>query len=219
MQLSHATNLIVLFHEKQNAFPTVSKSNNLKILDPLPQLLVLHGVSSWTSLLGQPAVSKLAQRAVPVNKRGMPLRQPTETQNYLPPRLPRESHCTSAVLTVIVNRVDGIALLLRLSSYLLVVMTLGSSQFTAGLCSVLIGWYPYLVFQMFWNHPWFAEYQCNTTICLFLIFSKAALSVLFIALPHSKTKEWVHGIDSKIDLSDWKSLLPAVLKPFLFSGV
>lgn len=45
MQLSRATNLIVLFHEKQNAFPAVSKSNIFKILNPLPQLSVLDGTS------------------------------------------------------------------------------------------------------------------------------------------------------------------------------
>lgn len=94
MQLFHASNLIVLFHEKLKAFPTVSKSNNFKILNPISQRLVFH----WSELhelvhrgASQPAVSQFVQREVPASKGGMPLHRPTETQ-ISQPRLQRESH-------------------------------------------------------------------------------------------------------------------------------
>lgn len=39
---------------------------------------------------------------------------------------------------------------------------------------------------------------------------------LFIASPHPKTKDSVHGIDYKVDLRDLKSFPPEVMKPSTF---
>lgn len=87
-------------------------------------------------------------------------------------------------------------------------------------------WLAFVVFCSDDTLVWFCNCFENSSLdhrismqynCLLVFnFNKAATSVLFITLSHSKTKEWVYGIDSKVDVSHLKSFCSAVMKSFDF---
>lgn len=83
---------------------------------------------------------------------------------------------------MIVSKVEWMTFLHHLW-YLLVVMTLSSSQFMAGICSVLIGDTLAWLYKCLENHLWFAGYQCNTIVCLFFYFQQSSSLSLVYSLP------------------------------------